>query len=460
MKKKLLTYFFSIHFLFGFSQMTSSATFKNFEFLVEQLRNNYVGYSLKNPKIVQKKINKLKSKINSNISDKDFFNEFSKILIYYKDLHIRFRINEKTDSLKNNIELKSHLKSIEKSNIKATYLDGIWKSNLNDLIIQIRQVSKGKYIGYVLESKTEKQRTGDYIFDLNYISKHTYSTNLITQQKKSFLPTILRNGELLMGVFCKWTKLNYYIKGTLDTLEQFKPIIEFTNIKPNWNLIKIPKSDLAAKKSVDSLLLVNKTLIECNKNLLIDIRNNSGGTWLVYKSLFKYIFDDLVFGTLDIHKSSDSLISTQQEFVKYDSINKNEYFDEDKILLDSLIANKNGLFFDKADTIFKPSLVYNFPKNIYLLFNFRCVSASEMFIKFCQQSTKVKTFGERTFGAANYVEPIFYKTIDGKFEIGLPRLKCVYKDEKSDIDFRGITPDFIISEDSKNWITYIIENNE
>jgi hypothetical protein len=458
--KKAIFLFLSFFFIsYVFTQQTDN-TLKNFEFLVEQLRTNYVGYDLKKPQLIETKITSIRNILAKNPTNEMLFNEFSKLLISLKDLHIRFSFYKNNDSIQNNNGSARDLKYEEKLSAGKSVFEGIWKSSLNDLVVKIKRISIYEYAGYIVESKNEKYKKGDRLFELHYVSKDTYTTSLITATKTSFLPTSVKNNELMMGVFFKWIKISNYKEGLLDILEPFKFSADFKTINQNWSLIKIPKSDFDTKRVVDSLIYLNKEKIESSQNLIIDIRNNAGGTWTVYDSLLKYIFTKPVISFSSLYKCSDALINEQKEIVKYDSTSNIESYRSNKMLLDSFAKYYKKFYLNKPDTIFKPRTNYNLPKNVYIICNFRSVSSSEMFIKFCQQSTKTKLYGEKTFGAANYVESISFKTDDGKFEISLPSVKCVYADEKSDIDFRGIVPNITISDNVKDWVQNIIKNNE
>ncbi|MBK7884729.1 MAG: hypothetical protein IPJ81_13810 [Chitinophagaceae bacterium] len=128
----------------------------------------------------------------------------------------------------------------------------------------------------------------------------------------------LSEDTLVTGLQYKWYKIKDYQPQYLQKLILVEDKISLTKIDTNFIIIKIPRSDFQAKHIVDSLVESNKEVLGKIPNLIIDIRNNTGGTWAVYKSLFPYIYTNPMVGGEQMRKCSNDFIEKQKEAVKLD----------------------------------------------------------------------------------------------------------------------------------------------
>jgi C-terminal processing protease CtpA/Prc len=242
-------------------------------------------------------------------------------------------------------------------------------------------------------------------------------------------------------------------------LKQFPPIddkVSLNIIDTNFVSIKIARSDFTAKNIVDSLVALNKSIIEKTPNLIIDIRNNTGGTWSVYKSLFPYIYTNPMIGGEQLRNCSEDFIEKQKQSL--DDIKKDpnlvQFLSDSEKDLDSMIKYKGSYYYSEPDTI-KFDSITAYPKKVIILTNYRCISASEMFLKFCQQSKKVIIAGEKTWGAVDNVGVIPFDSPSGNIRLFIPRTKNSYKKNLS-LDFVGIHPNVIIPSAEVDWTKFII----
>ncbi|MBK7884295.1 MAG: hypothetical protein IPJ81_11245 [Chitinophagaceae bacterium] len=242
----------------------------------------------------------------------------------------------------------------------------------------------------------------------------------------------------------------------MKKLEQKDEDVSLKIVDSNSIIIKIPRSDLNTKKLVDSLVVSSKVIIEKTPNLIIDIRNNLGGTWEVYKSLFPYLYTNPILTGEGLYRCSKDLIEYQKnniEIYKKDSTLL-KFLPDAQVLLDSMLKYENSFFYSKPDT-FKFDSIIPYPQNVVILFNYRCASATEMFLKLCKQSRKVIMAGEKTWGALDNVEAVPFTTPSGKYRLMIPRVKNFYG-KNPPLDFVGITPDIRIPVEEKYWVKYVL----
>lgn len=383
--------------------------------------------------------------------------------MFFKDLHLRLSSVKPIifDSFFCNNKLQEiQTKLTTTRNSKLT--NGYWKSDYNDCIIYIQDGEKNKDIwleGVVVEATNKNVKPGSIKFYIsrNKVDKY-YTTNYITPKgiMTSIFSYFLSEDTLVTGLQYKWYKIKNYQPQYLQKLIPVEDKISLTKIDTNFITIKIPRSDFQAKHIVDSLVESNKEALGKIPNLIIDIRNNTGGTWAVYKSLFPYIYTNPMVGGEQMRKCSNDFIEKQKEAVKLDKKDSTlyQFLSEDEATLDSMIKYRGSYQYLTPDTIqFDSAKVY--PKKIIILTNYRCISASEMFIKFCQQSKKTIIAGEKTWGAIDNVGVIAFDSPSGNVKLYIPRAKNFYKKNLL-LDFIGISPNINIPSTETDWYKFVI----
>jgi hypothetical protein len=141
-------------------------------------------------------------------------------------------------------------------------------------------------------------------------------------------------------------------------------------------------------------------------NLIIDVRNNSGGN----ESLAKEFASCFVKDTLSYERN----ISYNEETGKFD-----------KVQIKRLYPNKNGFYY---------------PGNSYVLIGKKVMSSNESFVLMMKQAAKSKSIGMRTYGSSG--NPIPFLLSNG-ITVNIPSWKAYTLDGKL-IEGNGIEPDIEI----------------
>lgn len=233
----------------------------------------------------------------------------------------------------------------------------------------------------------------------------------------------------------------------------------------NTLYIRIPSFNGNQKSKIDSLILNNKSKILKIKNLIIDIRNGTGGNDDSYEELLPFIYTNPIrmptveflstplnnqrmydFATntgLAVMFGLNSSKEQMKEFmVKYDTLSNN--------LGEFVNLNTSNVTIAEFDTI------YPFPKNIGIMINHNNVSTDEQFILEAKQSKKVKFFGETTKGGLDFSNLNLTFTPDEEFVL-IYTLSKSLRIPYMVVDDIGIKPDYFIDSEipEYKWIDFV-----
>lgn len=459
----LLLTFFSYYI--GYSQKQH---FKDaIDFMSFTIKDTYAGYR---DKVKGNEFDALVKKVRRSKS-KDTFALLSQLTTFFKDIHvslyddsIRYR---KTDTLQCKTDSQMVQQYFAHRKAKDPY-EGYWLSGYDYCVIALKKVKNHPvtYYGYVAETKS-RAIPGYCILKMTQQKDGTYYTDYIAEDLRFrvFLHARFKNSNTLWlnskgGI---WRRLTNYRPGVLKNLTTFSFKPSFEVLDNNTALLKMYNFTTPNMSIYDSIIKANAKLIEQSNTLIIDIRNNFGGYVKSYQSLFPFIYT----GPIE-HIGGSSLISNH--FMKQydDNINKfkadgdtasvNAYMQ----YRDTFLAKKGQLYYRAGDTLANNLPILPKPKNVAVIINNNCVSAAELMLLNFRQSSKVKTFGEPTGGAVDYLNVMTFRLPHYQYGLGVASSKRMLNKREPSYDGKGIPPDVEISDDVTDWVGFIrkyYENN-
>jgi len=473
-KLKIILTLFLLSSTFTFAQNCDCP--KNFDWVKKTFEENDAGFEY----ALKQKGNQAYEDHNKRILEKiksaKTLSECGPILYewltFFRSGHIAIRLNEQSTLTTENkaeqkfpnwetysIKTEDFKKYLNKK--KTVDYEGIWETE--PYTIGIKKEGD-KYIGFIIESGAETWTRGQVKlkFSISEDKANSVFYNRSHSGIESDYVFMTGKNHLQIGDF-SLTRLYPKIEDEPKYVKYFKllsanqPYIEKLNETTLY--LRIPSFGLNYKKSIDSVLNVNKEKILSTKNLIIDIRNNGGGSDESYSSIIPYLYTNPI-RTVGVEFLSTKLNNQRM----LDFINKPEYGLDDetkkwaKKAFDRL-EGKLGQFVNLNEHIVsedKKDTIYPFPQNVGIIINEANRSTAEQFLLEAKQSKKVKLFGVTTFGALDISNMYFVESPCKEFQLGYCLSRSMRIPDFT-IDEKGIQPDYYLDRSipKYDWTDYV-----
>ena len=428
----------------------------DFDFLVQKIKTVYAGYKDKVSESQFEKIVKNARYANGV----DTFIAMSNIVNYFQDQHLLLYqkdIKKFIDSnqAKKNFDYVTNYLQDNKRNKNAK--EGYWLGQLNDYALAIIKDSINPKIlnAYVIESRG-RIVPGHLLMSMTDNHKKGFLTDYMDPSNDfRIISSSFFNSDTVIFTKCYgyWNKINQYHPQILNEKIEFNYYASLKIIDQNNVLLKMPDFSSANINIIDSLVRKNSKVLENTKNLILDIRENAGGTIRNYFPLIPYVYTNTIMSESGFTLCSEDLILDKKEILqRYLKKNDTNRVKNIEAQLENLIKHKGEFIFDKADTLAKDYVVKTNPKNIAILTNRNSLSAAELMVLHFNQSSKTKIFGEPTGGAIDYLNTLSIDLPSGKYFLTIASVK---RKGIKKYDLFGIPPDVIISYNEKDWIGFV-----
>ncbi|MFK7775257.1 MAG: S41 family peptidase [Saprospiraceae bacterium] len=377
---------------------------------------------------------------------------------------------KKTDEFKDwetySTNLEKFKKDLDQKSIHN--FEGIWQTGYYQIGIK---KEGNNYIGFIVDSETEVWKKdqvklkistqGDQFNSIFYMFNRSAEES---QNVKLFGINNLQVGDIFLTRTYPKIKDDSPYQLHFDGLTAELPFLKELNSTTLY--FRIPSfSGTPEKTAIDSVIAINKEKILSTENLIIDIRNGTGGFDDAYYEILPLIY------TNPIRSPGAEFLSTplnnqrMLDFINFKGIalEFNLKFDEEQKQEFregyEKLSKHLGAFVD-LDTISVGirtyDTIYSFPKNVGIIQNENNVSTDEQFILAAKQSKKVKLFGRTTFGALDVSNLNIVKSPCQGYNL-------VYALSKSSriphmaIDDIGIQPDYYIDPEipAYEWINFV-----
>ncbi|PSL49463.1 peptidase S41-like protein [Chitinophaga niastensis] len=165
--------------------------------------------------------------------------------------------------------------------------------------------------------------------------------------------------------------------------------------------IKIRSFDQSNAANIDSLFKTHKAVLDKIPNLIIDLRDNGGGSDFAYEPITPYLYTDT------IKKIGADVLATERNIEGWKPLLKmDDILAEQKKqiagMIESMERGKGGFVSLDEDEKQVLDSIRPYPQKIAILVNKGCGSTTEEFLLEAMQSKKVTVMGEATAGVLDY----------------------------------------------------------
>lgn len=436
--------------------------------LVSKIENEYPGFAEKTKDSMA--YNSLKKELavkSKKINSEQCLEVLQQYTTFFKDRHIGILQNEQDKPLvvdKNEapkqleINISEFKKRITKSKDK---LEGIWKDET--YTVGITKTGENQYTGFIIETKNQNWKPKEIKFQLKGKENVTY----LLSDHSSFKDTYTVYEDYLLYINnLKSTFIKQDPNRKLDLIEVTKRINEldgfyFEKVTEKSSLIRISSFNYPYIERIEKLINDNRTAIENSENLIIDIRNNGGGTDGAYTELLPFIATNPIRNVgielLSTKGLIDGVTTYKNDLVAKDP-EKNRYEINEMERRLTIYKNNLGKFVNlenKVVSIDSIQIANKSPKQIIVLVNDKVASAGENFLLKAKQSKKVKVMGIPTSGVLDYANSYFFKFGCDNYRLLLPTYKSL-RLPNYPIDNIGIQPDIYLDIIVTDWVRYAI----
>lgn len=245
----------------------------------------------------------------------------------------------------------------------------------------------------------------------------------------------------------------------IDVQKQDKPEIEASTLASNIFYIKISSFKYENIAPVKELIAKNKKQIEKSKALIIDVRDNFGGTDDVYQPLLPYILTNPLRIMNVEFLSTPTLINGLQDYalqnIHKDSLKAIQQIEDDLKEYKENLGNF-VLYDGKKVTVDSIKLKQKSPKQIIILANNNVASAGENFLFSARQSKKVKILGTPSMGVLDYGSIREFNLECDNYTLYLPTYRSARLPHYP-IDNIGIQPDVYLDDTVEDWLKFAIK---
>ncbi|PXV65417.1 peptidase S41-like protein [Dysgonomonas alginatilytica] len=319
------------------------------------------------------------------------------------------------------------------------------------------QSNYAQTLEWVIETFSQNDAGFQYIVDKK--GKKDYDD--FTQGIKSRVPNVANDDEFV-NLVCEW--LYYFRKGHVGFGVKDKPnrkpsrsnfddkVLHLDRLSDKTLYLRIPSFEYKNKVAIDSIIKVNKDMIGVTPNLIIDIRNGSGGSDASFWKLLPLLYTNPIRQVGLEFKGSEL---NAKGFEQYAEMTNNPSLNNVAKLL-----RENDKKFIAVETSDKTSVIkfdniLPYPQRVAILIDGGNVSSDEQFLIYAKQSWKVKLFGKTTRGAIDISNMTYTFSPDEKFYLSYAMSKSKRIPDFM-VDDIGLQPDFYIDSEipEAEWINF------
>jgi hypothetical protein len=463
MKKAFLLFIVVIFSVFSRARAQDNCE-KELLKLIVAVESNYPGFAEKTKnKVAYNYIKDDLIKRSSSCKSDGCLALLKEYLTFFRDGHL-FIVDNSSYLQRVKMDKKETIKPgnnwYKKITLSKDSLEGIWKNE--SFRVGIIKTERNAYKALIISARDPHWKPNDVLFSLNPNYIGNYHSSDTSYYKDTYS---LKDPKTL---FFNKTR-HYFFKdneNTLDSIDLENRVnkllgLYIEKLTPRTTLIKLEKFDYPFVGKIEKLIKDNRQLLESSENLIIDLRDNGGGTTDAFAPLLPYIMTGKTRSMNVEHLITDFLISGIQNYAKGlpdDDVHKSQKSELNK----KLIYYKENLGKFVLDPTQGRVEVNSFnqsrknPTKVVFLVNNKVGSSAEALLLLAKQSQKVKVIGTPTQGVLDYANAYISKYSFNGLPLIIPTYRSLRLPDYP-IDNIGIQPDIYLDKTVHNWIQFAIE---
>lgn len=443
-----------------------------FNEVLTKIEANYIGYALTKNSIekeYQAHIQKYDS-ITKNTKEEDCAKSLQAFLRFFKDGHLfvseypnfsQQELATNKSKIKNSLFDVSAIKTyLIQNKENLANIEGLWTDGVSKFSI-VKNQKKDLPFDYaaIITSSPDKQKEGEIKFTLNNEEGRFEGTYFSDSYSSRYISVKAYKNNSLLSIWggLLWGRIANSDSASIDNATLFNPSLpKVEAIDTTTTLISLP-TFLIDKQVLDNVLMSNFDLITSSRNVIIDIRGNTGGNG-IYMDLISLYADKPLKSDIGKALASEDNIAY---FKKFSNSNpENPYAPVVDDMLSSPGEIVKGPRFSDRQLSKIPSKV----EHIAILTDEGNMSAAETFVLFSKAiSDKVITIGTNTGGVVDYNNINMIKLGCGKFgtHLGYPTYTLHSRIPDDGYNSTGIKPDvYYRNEDAIMFATQYLKKLE
>lgn len=424
--------------------------------LIDEIESEYPGFNEKTKDTIMYNDFKerLIEKSNNNSDCYDILNHY---LSFFRDPHIyliqtNVTQNNQNDNISDarvDITLDDFYGHLDKSNDQ---LEGVWESSYYKVGI-IKE--DNQYNGFIIEASNDSWKANQIKLTLleggaanYYMGNHSLEEDSFELIDECIL--VFKNTNAVFVKKSPKPKLSESeIESKLDKIRGFY----FTKLTDKTSLLCISSFEDPYVAKIEKIVSDNQQAIENCENLIIDVRNNRGGTYDAYDEILPYIHTNNTCGVGQEFLVTQTLIDQVED-----------WFDDEEGKAKArrwirMFEGNIGKFINTDTTnefINETKIAEHSPKQIAILANKGTASSGEAFVFEAKQSKKVKVLGVPTYGALDYGSASAFEFGCLNYQLHMPTWRSMRLPDYP-IDNIGIQPDIYLTESVKDWVQFTVD---
>ena len=435
---------------------------KEFLYIRKTIEQNFSGFPDKVKAITKKKYDKQVDKLlkltHNKFASDNCLLIIEKYLAIFKSHHLGFYFT--SDPFKTDTDFVNHRplfqitdKEIERLNKSKTW-EGIYYS-IFDSSYKIAVVKDPTplhdYVGVMLESKIPTWKKGMIKLEGKSVNDSLMKGLLYMRNQRPKLEgfQLWDNNTRLSGDYRRVGTPKKEVPQPTSTGKHYSTI-DAEKLNSSTFYIKIGSFEAEYKRHIDSLLQAHDAILNSTPNLILDLRDNSGGSDNSWYGLIPYLYTQPVKSIGTDLLATETTISAYKKDLEDKNLSKETigYIKNQIVKMEAAKGQWITGNEDETDSSYTPK---SFPKKILILINKWCGSSTEEFLLTAKQSSKVILAGENTIGNLDYSNVVEVPFSCYPYTLLYPTTRSRRLNIHQGIDNLGIGPQYHFSEPA-DWL--------